>query len=363
MAFGWFSYADPHLNPGLRLGRPTSIDCFGWGVPWRAGMRPSTWTNYVNEFSLSTWLCATLVYVVFVTTLYYLESDRSRAALAACVVYAYAVLMEQETKFNNNKAHLRIFLTSWIYYCLVITTAYRASLGSFMTVPSHAADFNSMSDILQSDLRIVGGPDVIKIIQETSKSSEISRRFLKRYETLQPVDFEAIMNRTVLERNLAVFAVKRFMYYHSRPQAKLIKVKIPFRLIPGCLLRAHTTQLLMHKNSHLNSIFNNILQRLFETGIIDHFIMHLGSNRLLPAEKIKGRPLKMKLIWCTFIILVFGYVVSFALFILEVKYPKKGGGRLIQVKPRVNIMRHTMQRERQSRNFGQQHFYKGQFLW
>ncbi|KAI5733022.1 hypothetical protein M8J76_006708 [Diaphorina citri] len=362
IAFGWFSYADPYLNPGVRLGRPTSIDCFGWGVPWRAGSRPSTWANYVNEFSLGTWACVILAYLLFVATLYCFESDRSREALAACVLYAYAMLMEQESKVKNNTTHLRIFLTNWLWYCLIITTAYRASLGSFMTVPAHANDFNSMTDILKSELNIVGGPDVLKIIQETAKSTDISRKFLKRYRTLQPGDFESIMNRTVVSRDIAVFAVKRFMYYHSRPQARLIKVKIPFRLIPGCLLRAHTTQLLVQRNSHLHNSLNKVLTRLFETGIIDHFIMHLGSNRLLPAEKIKGRPLRMKLIWCTFFILVAGQVISFIVFLLEVKYPSKIKHGVIKVKPRVDLMKQP-QWKRQSRNFGQRHFYMGQYLW
>lgn len=366
LAFGWFSYADPYLNPGLRLGRSTTIDCFGWGVPWRAGASPSSWTNYVNEFSVGTWTCVIVAFIMFVATFYCFESDRSKDALAVSFIYAYAMLMEQEStsKVKNNKSHLRIFLTHWLWYCLIITTAYRASLGSFMTVPSRAADFNTMTDILKSDLHIVGGPDVIKIIQETSKYSEISRQFLKRYETLEPMDFETIMNRTVLKRDLAVFAVKRFMYYHSRPQAKIIKVKIPFRLIPGCLLRAHTTQLMMQKNSHLFNNFNNILIQLFESGIIDHWIMHLGSNRLLPAEKIKGRPLRLTIIWCNFIILIGGYILSFVVFIIELKYPNKfRKAHLIQVKPRVDVMKHTTQRVRQSRNYGQRHFYKGHYLW
>uniref|UniRef100_A0A8D8QZA5 Ionotropic glutamate receptor C-terminal domain-containing protein n=1 Tax=Cacopsylla melanoneura TaxID=428564 RepID=A0A8D8QZA5_9HEMI len=362
LALGWFSYADPYLHPGLRLGRTTSIDCFGWGVPWRAGKSPSTWANYVSEFSLGTWTCVIFVNIMFVATLYCFESDRSREALGICIMYAYAMLMEQESKIKNQAFHLRIFLTNWLWYCLIITTAYRASLGSFMTVPAHAKDFNSMTDILKSDLKIVGGPDVVKILEQTSKTSEISRKFLARFQTLPPQDFESVMNQTVLVRDIAVFGVKRFLYYHSRPQAKKIKVKIPFRLIPGCLLRAHTTQLLVQKNSHLYNIINNVLYRLFETGIIDHHILHLGSNRLLPAEKIKGRPLKMKVIWCTFFMLMFGYIVSLIVFLFERKFPpsKNRKHKVTLVKP-VDLTK--LQSKRQERNFGQRHFYKGQYLW
>lgn len=361
LAFGWFSAADPYLDPGLILGRPTSIDCFGLGVPWRAGKSPATWTNYVNEFSLGTWACAILVFVMFVATLYCFESDRSSKDLAMCIMYAYAILVEQESKLKNNTSHLRIFLTNWLWYCLVITTAYRASLGSFMTVPAHAMDFNSRSDILKSNLKIVGGPDVVKILDQIAKSSYQSKKFLERFETLLPKDFESVMNQTVLQRDIAVFAVKRFMYYHSRPQAKRIKVKIPFRLIPGCLLRAHTTQLLMQRNTYLHNVLNKILLRLFETGIIDHHILHLGSNRLLPAEKIKGRPLRLKVIWCTFFMLAIGYMVGFVVLLLELKFPDKTRNPVIQVKP-VDPMKQP-QRKRQSPNYGQQHYYKGQFLW
>lgn len=65
LAFGWYSYA-MHREYNMTLAKTTSVDCLGWAVPYRAGPRPRSWTNYVNEFDRLGWLLFGSIFVVVV---------------------------------------------------------------------------------------------------------------------------------------------------------------------------------------------------------------------------------------------------------------------------------------------------------
>lgn len=67
LAFGWYSYATHNNNEfNTELAKTTSIDCLGWAVPYRAGLPPASWTNYVYEFDQVGWLFIGSMFVVVV---------------------------------------------------------------------------------------------------------------------------------------------------------------------------------------------------------------------------------------------------------------------------------------------------------
>lgn len=63
LAFGWYSYAT-HNERNAELARTTSIDCFGWAVPYRAGPSPPPWTNYAYEFDRTSWAFIAFIFLV-----------------------------------------------------------------------------------------------------------------------------------------------------------------------------------------------------------------------------------------------------------------------------------------------------------
>lgn len=66
LAFGWYSYATHNNQFNTELAKTTSIDCLGWAVPYRAGLPPASWTNYVYEFDQIGWLFIGSMFVVVV---------------------------------------------------------------------------------------------------------------------------------------------------------------------------------------------------------------------------------------------------------------------------------------------------------
>lgn len=244
--------------------------------------------------------------------------------------FVYHTTIDQPLRVQPVWCSIRTFMIHWLWYCMVINVAYKASLGSFMTVPPHGLEFTRMDQILASNLTTVASPRSLHIMNATTTTSRISRTFMKRLQQLPPTNFEHVIDRLVIKRDIALFEVKRFIYYYSIPQAKRIKVKIPIRFLPGCLLRTHTTQFMFNSGSYLTESVDATLSTLFETGIVDHWITHLGSNKVLPLEKIRGRVLKLVRFKEAFMFLFFSYAVASVVLVGEIFWSKGLHRRLIQ---------------------------------
>lgn len=255
---------------------------------------------------------------VFTGVFYFFRTLKKLHRVNSVVFFVYHTTIDQPFRVQPVWCSLRTFMVHWLWYCMVINVAYKASLGSFMTVPPHGIEFTRMDQILDSNLATVASPRSLRIMNATTATTRISRTFMGRLQQLPPTNFEHVIDRLVVKRDIALFEVKRFMYYYSIPQAERIKVKIPIRFLPGCLLRTHTTQFMFNGGSYLTESFNAVLSTLFETGIVDHWVTHLGSNKVLPREKIRGRVLKLVRLKEAFLFLFFGYSVGFVALIVEI---------------------------------------------
>lgn len=331
-AFGWYSYANMEIKNfdlTFELGRVSSIDCFGWAVPYRAGHKPPNITYYVNEFNGGTWVLVLLVLSVS-SVLFNMTSRRN---LVTSVLVALQTFLERpilSTHVHEETASFKILFMNFCFYSLVISTAYKASFSSFLSVPNQGREFKNVRDILNSSLRIRGSPTMKKIVNDSAGHTGMGKAVLERFEIQEPCDYAQIMRRMVRNRDIALLSVKRKMFYFSIPEAKRIKVKIPFRFIPGCLVRPHTTHFLFKKGSHLAEPFNVVLDRLFESGITTYWILHLGTNRMLPLERLKGRTLKLVFLKEPLLLLVMGYVLACLVFVGEIMVHKRKTRRLGQ---------------------------------
>ncbi len=328
-AFGWYSYvsiAIDHLDLTMELGRVSSIDCFGWAVPYRAGKKPPNYSLYVCEFEIVTWglviitLCA--MCVVFYTSVV------NHRHLIPSLLLSYKAFLEQPLDHRLHRlGGFRVAFASFCFYSLVMSAAYKASFSSFWSVPFHGKEFVTVKEILNSSLQIHGAPEMLKILRAMALQTNNGEEVIRRFQALQPCNFESVMVQMIRERNIAVLGVKRNLYYHSLNEAKQLKVKIPVRFLPGCLIRPHSTHFMFRRGSHLIEPFNVVLNRLFESGVIPRWILHLGSNRILPVERLKGRTMPLRSLKEPFVILIIGYLVSCLAFGAEIVYCRAQKGK------------------------------------
>lgn len=324
-AFGWYSYANMEIKNfdwTFELGRVSSIDCFGWAVPYRAGSKPPNITYYVNEFNFVTWGLIFLV-LSLCSVLFHMTSRRDLVTSSLEAMQTFLERPTLGTHAHEDTASFKIMFISFCFYGLVISTAYKASFSSFLSVPNQGREFKNVKDILNSSLHIRGSPTMKKIINQSAGYTSMGKALLERFEIQEPCDYKQILTRLVRERDIALLGVKRKMYYYSIHEAKRIKVKIPFRFIPGCLVRPHTTHFLFKRGSHLIEPLNVVLDRLFESGITTYWILHLGTNRVLPLERFKGRTLKLFFLKEPLSLLLVGYVSASLVFLCEILAHKK----------------------------------------
>lgn len=324
-AFGWFSYASiemDNLDSRVELGRVSSIDCFGWAVPYHAGAKPPNSAYYTREFKPNTW-CLILTVLIVTCTVFYLIFHCNFLSSSLLVLQT---LLEQPVVINSSFFHLvsfRILFAIVCFYSLVVTAAYRASFASFITISFPGREFKTVTDILESSLKIYGSPEMLKVLKITSAETELGTKILNNFNLLSPCDYELVMKRVIRQRDIAVLGVKRSLYFYSLSEAKRIKVKIPFRLIPGCLIRPHTTHFLFRRGAYVIQPFNIFLNRLFESGIVSYWILHLGSNKIMPAERFKKRQLSLQFLKEPFYFLLTGYALSVLVFSVEIIFSEK----------------------------------------
>ena len=319
-ALGWFSYSaiemDNLNSRGVELGTVTSIDCFGWAVPHRAGIKPPNSAYFTEEFGNRAWS------LIFISTC--LTSVVMCFILGKSLPYVTLITIQTglEQPLHNQstfrQASFRVLFSNFCFYSLVVSAAYKASFASFITVSFHGKDFSTVREIIESPLKRHGSPNMLRILNATgSGTRNQTKKILDDFNILPPSNFEDIMVRLIRQRNIAVFGVKRNMYYYSIGETKRLKMRIPFRFIPGCLIRPHTTHFLFKRGSFLTRPFNRLLNRLFETGIASYWILHLGSNRILPVERLKGKKLRIQFLRTPLQALFIGFIISYFVFISE----------------------------------------------
>lgn len=282
-------------------------------------------------FLLGTNLVTAYNIVNFTGVFYFFRKLKKLHWTDSVIFFVYHTTIDQPIRVQPVWCSLRTFMIHWLWYCMVINVAYKASLGSFMTVPPRGIEFTSVNQILNSQLILMSSPQSMQIINGTMATTQISRKFMKRLQLLPPTNFEHIIDRLVTKRDIALFEVKRFMYYYSQTQAKRIKVKIPIRFLPGCLLRTHTTQFMLNGGSYLTDSVDALLSTLFETGIVDHWITHLGSNKVLPLEKIRSRVLRLIRLKEAFLFLFFSYGIAFIVLVGEICWSKRLDRHLLKL--------------------------------
>lgn len=328
-AIGHFSRLAFTNHTHITFGKESRIECYTWAVPLRSGKRRLFLLNYLEEFNLEFWLLlAAFVFsavgIVCLIT-YVLDENKTLQTPINVFFYIWSTLMNQPLPVKHESVSLRIFLSHWLVSILVITTAYQASLWSFMTIPWQVHNIQSIQDLLDSSLEVTGGAQMYNILTSLNSSNKQIQQIIQRFVILQPTDFYDIVNTIETERNLAVFGEKRHMsFYTTNFDQHFERDKVYF--VDGCLLQSLATPLLVQTNSPLFEPMNTVLLRMLQTGLMNKLCMLYGHQLTLEApqtvsfETPKEVPLDINRFTGVFVILMFGYLFASGIFICEILY-------------------------------------------
>lgn len=326
-AMGVFSRLLFTNDSSIIFGKETRFECYTWAVPIRAGKKRSIIMNYIDEFSVIFWMLfiISIIIAVFIivgiTTI--LKEHTSLQSPLNAFQYIFSTILNQPYPVRPKPWSLRVFIGHWLVYVLVITTAYQASLWSFMTIPWQVHNIQNLQDLLESNLEIGGAQQMLNILKSLKSSNENINKMIQRFKVLPPSDFHDIIHRIHTKRDFAVFGEKTHLSSYSKDTNKSFdKDKVYF--VDGCLIESLATPLLFPVGSPLFKPINSMLLRILQSGLYTKFRKPNGeenheesSNRQAGFE-VDSAVMSLVQLKGIFIILLFGYGISFVAFCLEI---------------------------------------------
>lgn len=321
IGFGMFSRL-LDLHPKVSFVKETSMDCFTWAVPVGAAAGPSMWTTYIGEFSGLTWLLIGVYIIIAFVVLYFISKyaineDKRFKNHITLGFFVYNSFLGAPVEEKPKTTSLRSFVAPWLYYSLVLSAAYQASLGSFATVPSGVANIEDTSQLLETKFSITGSPQMFYILNASMDTSDAIKVLLKRFEVLPPGNFFPMVERIVLQRDVALFAAKGLLsFFNSKLKSNNLTASY---LQPQCVIKSPSSALIVRRVSPLREPLSLITGRLFEAGMLirweskskpeDRFDSVLGTSKLY-LQQMQG----------AFTLLISGLILSTIVFIAELVY-------------------------------------------
>lgn len=300
------------------------MDCFTWAVPHGIGRQPSIWTNYTIEFSSILWLIIAINIIIMSFIIHWIIrrlniKHPDWRTYSYVLFWTFSTFIGATVKLKSKASTLRVFASQWLLYSLVIIAAYQAYMGSLMTVPRTEPEINQQADLLNTSLNLVGRNEMFHVFNESATSSVEFRKLVERFFILPPIDFETVITRMTVQRDLAVFTSKRELIYYAQRRRNNLSEKRRIHIFSNCVIKSYFSAFMLHKGSPFQYPIHRILTRLFETGIYnnwdtDNIRDEIYHNIILSKDTI----LVLRELYGAFVVLFGGLGISLLAFFTEV---------------------------------------------
>lgn len=298
------------------------MDCFTWGLPSGIGHDPTLWTNYVAEFSLVTWILIIFsiisAFVVVMALSKFTFQNSIPWSPLFILFYTYATFIGAPIKVTPKSCTLQVFLSNWLLYSLVVTSAYQAYLGSLITIPQTSPEINDQHTLLKTNLNLVGRQQMYYLINSSAGSSNDFKALVDRYQILPPEDFGHYVQRILLKRDTAIVASKRELIFYAQRFKKMFNDSRHLHVLPQCMVESYSSTFMLRKGSPFRHRISTIMSRLSETGIMQQWDRENVKEELVHGIIFtEDTILSMSQFYGAFVVLLFGLFLGFSMFIAE----------------------------------------------
>ncbi|XP_071535261.1 ionotropic receptor 21a-like isoform X2 [Panulirus ornatus] len=289
------------------------------------------WKSPLMPFTRDTWIFVGVVLAVGGIVLYSIVDlsviPESSEFFSVSYDYLYVLGALTVRSFNSVPYHhpVRVYVGFLWLFGFIIATAYSANLVAFLSVTQMSAPIDTMEQLLKSGLRL-GGHAFWKT-QFAASIDPTVRKFIDILET--DVDLDSLFDK-VEAGKFALIENKQYLELQAGARYTYGS-HTTIRIVPECLL-LYSIGLAYQKNSPLKSLFDSIILRLFESGVMqkwqEEVVVYFRSQYVskrphIPAEEIRGRALNLAHLQGVFYKLGIGYLVSAIILILELLYSKQ----------------------------------------
>ncbi|XP_033608717.1 ionotropic receptor 21a isoform X2 [Cryptotermes secundus] len=297
-------------------------DCYGWGVPLGAGRQPPPWVAFTTEFSLLTWCLIVAALLLAAVVLWILPRVLPRWELqekplwgmpSSVMHYACGTLIMAPVWMKPRSQPVRIFAAFWLLYCIVVSVAYQAKMGSIVTVPWAPVNIHSLEELMESDLNLKAPWKLLKTLHK-SDDDLVIRAIVARLQPVSTITELVDQLQSQKKQNFAYLMYRRSLMFYASQSGWKFHV-----MSEGCLM-GHHTALVVRRGSLLIPRFNIIIQRLIDSGIVRKWACDFTPRRAKLESRSAGLTIQNML--GAFRVLVLGHLLAVITLLVEFCYSK-----------------------------------------
>ncbi|XP_069678707.1 glutamate receptor ionotropic, delta-2-like [Periplaneta americana] len=310
------SSVEDHINFDDTKSHMTTA--FTWAVPCAKTF--PRWSSITRVFTASTWVSAVLTLIVSAVVLKFLASTRKGPEnlaykyLMYCLLLLYSMALGGGAPSHPQRSVVRLLFMCWLIFSFAINTIFQTLMISYIVDPGLQNQIETEEELVNSDLNYAVNTYLEKYLNE-----DMMRKLSPRYDCKEEVGCRMLgANKT----NLAAIGGRIIMAYQAD--------NLTGELGKLCMLKEDVLVLhivmLTSKGHPLLEIINKVVTRVTETGLLEHWIKDIGSER--PREtnlvtlhnNLTYLPMSVTHLQAAFIFLCFGLNVSIFVFTGEFIY-------------------------------------------
>ncbi|XP_066989849.1 glutamate receptor ionotropic, delta-2-like [Macrobrachium rosenbergii] len=243
----------------------------------------------LRPFSVDVW-AALMVFVILITSVVWILW-RARCSFAGgrpnslseSFVIVWSTLL-QNSDLTPVALTDKIMMGFWVIGSFVLSSAYQSSLVAHLTVTERSQPINSLEDLTRrKDWKWAAEPAFFtskSILAFEAVSEPAVKKFLSK---VQEMDIEVACQR-VLEENLAMLTWHNYVRSIISNEYSDAKGRNPYHLGPA-MFGDMRYAWAFRKGAPFQSRFRDLLQRLFESGFMDHNLKKVDDERRIRRQK------------------------------------------------------------------------------
>jgi len=301
---------------------------FRWYVP--CSIKYPRLTRIFRIMSAELWLVlmVSILIVAILSTIVgrysYTSEWQSYKTLTSSLTNVWAVILGVAVSTTPRAPSLRSLFLAWLWFSLVFSTVFQAFLTTFLIDPGYEPPIQNIDELFASGIKLAYDPGftfIVEVGEETEKSN-IQKNGVNCSSYLDCLDWAMYYKNVSIMLFDIEFEIRNAIDGYLGVKSKPLLC----RLEDGVLFPASYTMMMFHGDPLMRRV-NRIVDRVFESGVYNHWISsHVSSQRILfrkenIAQSLDGYySFNLHHMQPSFYLLLMGWCLSALCFVVEVLY-------------------------------------------
>ncbi|KAK4324562.1 hypothetical protein Pmani_004811 [Petrolisthes manimaculis] len=237
------------------------------------------------------------------------------------IFWAVCTLLAQSVPLQSPRGGVVKSVTGlWLILSLILATVYRSNLKAMLILPKITLPFNNIEELTNANIPVWAaiGSSMHRAVYFADPDSVLGRLNKTIYNAGQPQNKTWGIQGMVLGEHVAVVPRYTILQIMNTLFSKTGRCSI--YIMRESYLKTGILSFIYKKGSPLRTRFNDLLGRLREAGIVEHFYQQSVANttKCLKTYRPESlRPLSLEDFYGVFLIFFGGLEIAFCCFLLE----------------------------------------------